>query len=162
VAGAYNTMSFELSLDSPLTAILLVGIGAFALFVSWRYSRIAAQTPSWIQVHAVILRARAKESGDGYVPDIAYRYTIDGKEYESSQVSIFFVYSTSLEGVRRKAHRYVATQQVIAYVNPTDHSQAVLVPGPQNVEALVFAAAGLLFMAAGAYAAVAYVTGSGD
>jgi hypothetical protein len=55
------------------------------------------------------------------------------------------------------AHRYVATQQVVAYVNPIDHSQAVLIPGRQPVTALTVVLIGLLFIAGGAYAPVNYI-----
>jgi Protein of unknown function (DUF3592) len=151
-------MSIEFSLGSPLGALLCTAFGGLVIYLSWRYSRVARKTSGWTPVPATILRARAREKGDEYEPDIAYRYAIEGKEYESSQVSIFFFYATSLEGARRKAHKYFATQQVVAYVDPADHSQAVLIPGAQPYEALALCILGLLFLAAGVYGAFSYMT----
>ncbi|HYK00165.1 MAG TPA: DUF3592 domain-containing protein [Thermoanaerobaculia bacterium] len=148
-------MSFEFSVASPFAllvfSLVLSVMGCFLIYWSWRHSRIARETSGWTPVPATILRARAKERAEGYEPDIAYHYAIGGKEYESSQVSIINFYGTSLEGARRKAHRYVATQRVIAYVNPADHSQAVLIPGAQPIEASILFILGLLFAAGGAY-----------
>jgi hypothetical protein len=160
-------MSFEFSLDSPFAllgfSLGLSVMGCFLIYWSWRYSRVARETSGWTPVSATILRARAreKEREEEYEPDIAYRYAIGGKEYESSQVSIFYFYGTSLEAARRKAHRYSATQRVVAYVNPADHSQAVLIPGAQPIAALVLFVLGLLFVVVGGYLVVESLTSSG-
>jgi hypothetical protein len=153
-------MSFEISL-SPLPELALAGMGCYLLYWSWRGARVARETSRWTPVTSTILRARAKVKDDGYEPDIAYRYTIGGKDYESSQVSIFFAHGTTLEAVRRKAHKYSATQRVIAYVNPANHAEAVLEPGPQPFHAAVAFMIGLLFIAIGGWMLVKELFGIG-
>lgn len=157
-------MGIEFSIDSLFTwlvfSLALMIMGGFLIHWSWRHSRVARATSGWTPVPATILRARAKEQENGYEPDIAYRYAIGGKEYESSQVSIISVYGTSLEAARRKAHRYVANQRVVAYVNPADHSQAVLIPGAQPFAASILFLLGLLFAIGGGYLLVDALTSS--
>ncbi|MGZ4808755.1 MAG: DUF3592 domain-containing protein [Thermoanaerobaculia bacterium] len=76
---------------------------------------------------------------------------MDGERYESSHIRVFTAYWTSLNGARRVANRYYATQQVTAYVDPSDRTQAVLIRGPQMRFVLVVASASVVLAAAGAY-----------
>lgn len=149
-------MGIEISADTPIGSIIVgVAMLVFACvgwYAAWKGRRTANSTSHWLPVDAKILRARATQDSDGnWSPDIAYEYVIEGVCYESSRVRIFAANRASLTGARAAAHRYYATQRVTAYVNPADHSQAVLSPGPQTGFAVVVAVASLGIAASGVY-----------
>jgi hypothetical protein len=149
-------MGIEVGSDTPLGSII-VGVamlvfGCVGCYFAWKGGLAANATREWQPVDAKILRARAAQTGHGeWSPDIAYEYVIDGERYQSSQVRIFTANRSSLKGARAVAHRYHATQRVIAYVDPSDHSQAVLIPGPQRAFALVVALASFALAVGGIY-----------
>ena len=149
-------MGIEVGSDTPLDSLIagatMLLFGCAGCYFAWKGSLTASATSKWRPVDAKILRARAVQKDDGdWKPDIAYEYVIDGERYESSQVRVFEAYLDSLEGARKFAHQYFATQQVTAWVDPSDHTQAVLVQGPQRVFAFVVAALSIAFGAAGTH-----------
>jgi hypothetical protein len=149
-------MDIEVGSDTPLGSII-VGVvmllfGCAGWYFAWKGALAASASSEWRPVDAKILRARATRNTHGeWSPDVAYEYVIDGERYESSQVRIFTANRTSLKGASAFAHRYHATQRVVAYVDPSDHSQAVLIPGPQRAFALVVASASFALAAGGTY-----------
>ncbi len=149
-------MGIEVGSDTPLGSIIVgVGMllfGCVGCYFAWKGGLAAKATSGWQAIDAKILRARAIENADGgWSPDVVYEYVINGKRYESSQVRIFTANPTSLKGARAVAHRYHATQRIKAYVDPSDHAQAVLIPGPQAGFALVAASASVALAAGGTY-----------
>ena len=149
-------MGIEVGSDTPLGSII-VGVvmllfGGAGGYFAWKGSLAASASSEWQPVDAKILRARATRNAHGeWSPDIAYEYVVAGERYESSQVRIFTANRTSLQGARAVAHRYHATQRVTAYVDPSDPTQAVLIPGPQRGFALMVASASVLLVAGGTY-----------
>jgi hypothetical protein len=149
-------MGIEVGSDTPLGSII-VGLvmllfGGAGWYFAWKGGLAASASSEWQPVDAKILRARATQNAHGdWSPDVAYEYVIAGERYESSQVRIFTANRTSLQGARAVAHRYHATQRVTAYVDPSDHMQAVLIPGPQRSFALVVVSASVALAAGGTY-----------
>ena len=149
-------MGIEVGSDTPLGSIIVGAVmflfGCAGWYFAWKGKLAASASSKWQPVDAKILRTKATQNADGdWSPDVVYEYAIAGERYESSQIRIFAANRTSLQGARAIAHRYHATQRVAAYVDPSDHAQAVLIPGPQRAFALVVASASVVLAAGGTY-----------
>ncbi|MDX1616841.1 MAG: DUF3592 domain-containing protein [Candidatus Promineifilaceae bacterium] len=60
------------------------------------------------------------------VPDIRYKYSVDGVEYSGEQLS----YGAGTGSTESVLARYQPESTVKVYYDPADPSEAVLVPGP--------------------------------
>jgi hypothetical protein len=69
--------------------VLFIGLGAW-LFIPGLL-RLLRPNPErrWPQVEGVVLQSRIKESGNdfGYLPDLSYDYTIEGRIYTCTKVA---------------------------------------------------------------------------
>ncbi len=77
---------------------------------------------------------------------IAYRFTVDGHEYEASQFS-FAVQSAMLVHAKRLLVEYPVGRKVQVHYDPSNPSSAVIQTGPSGWK--LFAASGAVFVAAG-------------
>jgi len=143
-------MSIAAAFESLFPAIAIVG-GVAGILAGIYAHRRASATSSWFPVTAKILRSRVVRDGKYYAPEVSYRYTVDGTEYESSQLRIVTFSSTVRSPAVDVVSRYPPTSCATAYVDPLNHQEAVLEPGPQPLAALGFIASGLLFLAFGVY-----------
>lgn len=64
--------------------------------------------------------------GTSFHPEIVYRYSVGGKEYQSSRYFFTGEGWPDRESAQKVIERYPANAQVQAYVNPNDPSEAVL------------------------------------
>jgi len=113
----------------------LVGVGvlAFALRRTLRLMRLARESKTWPTVVGKVLRSRVRERSvlqSGYIAHVAYRYTVQGVDFESESVSHFppgeyFTREDAMESITR----YVTNEPVTVYYCPTEPSRAVLEPG---------------------------------
>jgi Protein of unknown function (DUF3592) len=135
-----------------LLDVLACFVGLAVICAAPYVFRKSADTVSWIPISAKILRSKVVPTENGPAPEVWYRYVIEGREYECSNVRLHYL--TSSFGRTRAAatvSRYPPTAQVLAYVNPGKHSEAVLEPGAQPEAALFLAAVGAMFLVIGGY-----------
>ena len=143
-------MSIVAAFQSLFPALSIVG-GVFSILSGIHAYRWAIATSSWLPVPAKILRSRVVWDGRYYAPEVAYRYTVDGREYESPQLRIVSFSSNIRSVALGVVSRYPATSSATAYVDPANHEEAVLEPGPQPLAALGFLATGIVLLGFGVY-----------
>jgi hypothetical protein len=132
-----------------VSAILAVVVGAATVVVTLARSFGSNPREHWIPVPGRVVRSSIVWSGEGYQPDIAYRYVIDGIEYESSSVSPGASETSFRSLARKRAARYPEGANVIVYVNPGSPSAALLETQMPQLGLLAFFVGGLLVMAIG-------------
>ena len=116
-----------LEIVSVAAAIIMV-----ILFVakSVEISKKQKLSRSWIPVSATIVQSEVTSHGDQYYPRIEYKYAIDGKKYKCRRIRINeswnFSFASQAEEVIRS---YKISARVTAYVNPENHTEAILEPG---------------------------------
>jgi hypothetical protein len=124
-------------------AIFVVGGGALiALYMNHRAA--AEESLSWPRVPAVIERAEvvqrdSQEGGSDFV--VAYRYSIDGRDYHGSRVA-FGTHSNSER--RAREARYRRGLPVEVSVDPRDPANAVIEPGQRPGSFYLAIAGGLM------------------
>ena len=90
------------------------------------------QSKSWPTAKGQILVRELRRSGDSALdklPHIEYRYVVDGKSYQSQRIR-FGGYSPD-QGEGEEVLEKFSSDEVTVCYSSTDHSQAVLEPGPQ-------------------------------
>ena len=110
-----------------LIAVILGSLACF--YTGYRPWSLAATAEQWKEIPCSILSSGMKEysneNGVSYAPDIRYSYEVDGKIYESRRVFL-----VSLGGnettVKRFLGKYPVGSSASAFVNPNDHTEAVL------------------------------------
>jgi len=139
-----------IALCSITVGITCVWSGAGAL-------RRAHNGPPRQPVPGKILRSRVVRKGSYYAPEVAYRYVADGREYESSTIGAIGVSSSFKRMAQDVVDRYHATQSVVVFVDPRDHSNAMLEPGDEQLAALVGIVVGLLVTCFGVFWLLAHL-----
>ena len=149
-------MSFEFESDAlwfqyawAIGAIIVGAVVAIGSVLAERRSRRAAT--EWIPTPAKVLRTGARRSNEVWLPEVWYRYVIDGAEYESANLSGIETGWSSRRSALRRARVYKPTEQVTVYVNPNDHKEAFLQPGPQPLAMAFGVGGGLLFVSIGTW-----------
>ncbi|MEW6111716.1 MAG: DUF3592 domain-containing protein [Thermodesulfobacteriota bacterium] len=130
-------------------AILAILVGSATVLVTLARSLGSNPREHWIPVPGRVVRSSTMWSGEGYQPDIAYRYVIDGIEYESSSVSPGISETSFRSLARKRAARYPEGADVIVYVNPASPSDALLETQIPQIGLLAFFVGGLLMVAVG-------------
>ena len=89
-----------------------------------------ASSARWTAVSARIISLRIDDRpsalGVNWVPHITYSYSVAGRQYQSSRVSVAGLAWTSREEANAFLARYVGHADVLAYYNPKQPSEAVL------------------------------------
>lgn len=90
---------------------------------------VAAQ--SWPEVPCTIVESHVAESSDSdgttYKVAVTFNYLHEGRELTSSRYDFTDFYSSGFDGKAKIVARYPAGSRTVAYVNPSDPSEAVLV-----------------------------------
>lgn len=139
-----------------LTAL---GIG----FSIWGYGvmKIAKSSLNWPTTQALIVHSQIKStsvSGEveyQHSADIAYRYTVNGKEYASNKIIVGDYSSNSSSRAKKIIRRYRKGSYVEAYYNPEKPSEAVLIPGGSMLIYVPFGF-GILAVCSGVVALIYY------
>lgn len=112
--------------------LILIGVVVF-YFLGGTFLQ-AYTSPSWPTVQGQVIHSEVAlhRDSDGdrmYSPDIAYNYTVNSQQYDSSQVGMLDG-STSIRGtVQDTVKRYPSGTTVTVYYDPEDPANAVLEPG---------------------------------
>ncbi|MCA9270730.1 MAG: DUF3592 domain-containing protein, partial [Planctomycetales bacterium] len=146
----------------PLGGLILGALFAvIGYFVAFTFGKPildnANASRDWPSAPGVITRsevATARSNGKTmYSFDVVYRYSVDGREFTSSNV--FFGgngSSSHSTGAHKVAARYPRGGKVDVYYDPSEPANAVLEPGAHWQSYAVFGA-GLIFLVVGALAA---------
>jgi len=137
----------------PTPFIAVLTIAAFGLtFMGLKDIWQAAWSTTWPTTAAVIIRSditrRHEDSGDDFVPDIEYRYRVEGREMTSKGIRAGTTVTHTRKVARSLANEYHAGQLVMIAYDPADASNALLEPGlhKQTFVVLVFGLMTLMFM----------------
>jgi hypothetical protein len=137
---------------NPITlgiVFALIGGAIFFLF-AWPPLQYANTSKSWPTVPGTITRSEVKvwkrDGNTHYEPDIAYSYTVEGKKYTSSRITVG---DGSLDNNVSKAKRlqaeYPVDKEVNVYYDPDLPESAVLQPGTKSGDLMLAGISALFF-----------------
>lgn len=148
-----------------LAAIL--GFLSFGGISYWTWTEAEAQK-NFVPVEATILESRVHQflksstsssrsstSTTHYEARVRYTYEIEGEQYESDAIGFLSGSSSDPSGARETVARYPNGATVEAYVDPQDHSDAVLELGIAPWFTAAFAGAAILWL--GIWETIAWV-----
>ena len=129
-------------------AFALLGL---ALLTNQEAGFLSPTAPAWwpaTSARIVSLRIDEKLSGRGvhWTPQVIYRYSVAGRQYQSSRVSITPLHWTSREEANSFLARYVGHTEVSAYYNPRQPDQALLEKQDTRVDTATFVGALLIVL----------------
>lgn len=111
---------------------LVAGLGMLAFFVWPIYKTIVARA-SWTEVPCEILESGVGSHSDGdgttYSVDVRYRYSVDGRSYESDRYRFLQGSSSGHEGKARVVESLPPGTVTTCRVDPRDPAEAVLFTG---------------------------------
>ena len=115
--------------------LLFIILGGFVFFM-WGLPpmKYAAASKEWPAVQGKITRSEVdtyrKDGKTQYLPDIAYTYTVEGRNYSSSKVTVGDPPSTSnISPAKRLQAEYPVGNEVEVYYDPGVHSSSTLKTG---------------------------------
>jgi hypothetical protein len=114
---------------------LLCGLvlGYFTVLQPWQNSQAAqrwVETPC--QIFSSVQKVYPGSKSPTYGVDISYQYQVDGQTYQSSQYDFTFNSIFNAANSYEIVSHYPPFMQTVCYVNPQNHSEAVLNRGFQN------------------------------
>jgi hypothetical protein len=146
--------------------LLFILIGGFVFFM-WGLPplKYANASKAWPSVPGEITRSEVetyrKDGKTQYLPDIAYKYNIDGKNYTSSKVTVGDPpYTSNISPARRIQSEYPVGKSVDVYYDPEVPSSSALKPGIQKNDILlaviigIFPLLGILILVSGVRAKI--------
>jgi len=123
--------------------LVFIIIGGFAFFM-WGLPpmQYANASKSWLSVPGEITRSEVdtyrKDGKTQYLPDIAYTYTVEGRNYTSSKITVGDPPSTSnISPAKRLQAEYPVGEEVTVYYDPEVHSSSTLKTGIQKNDILL-------------------------
>ena len=138
---------------NPVTLGIIFAIigGAIFIFFVLPPLQYSATSKSWPSVSGTITRSEVKiwkrDGNTHYEPDIAYSYTVEGKKYSASKITVG---DGSLDNNVSKAKRfqaeYPAGKEVDVYYDPELPESAVLQPGTKAGDYLLAGIAAIFFL----------------
>ena len=85
---------------------------------------------SWVETPCEVISSRVVESHDDdgttYRPEIVYKYTYQGKNYESKRYDFFEVSSSGRSSKQKVVRDHPPGKKTVCYVDPTDPQKAVI------------------------------------
>lgn len=129
-------------------SIAALGVTFMGLKDIWQ----ASWSATWPVTTAIITRSdidrRHEDSGDSFVPDIEYRYRVEGRDLTSKGLRAGTPVTHSRKVARSLANEYQAGQLVMIAYDPADASNALLEPGlhKQTFAVFVFGSMIVMFM----------------
>ncbi|HPR73287.1 MAG TPA: DUF3592 domain-containing protein [Bacteroidales bacterium] len=123
--------------------LLFILIGGFVFFM-WGLPplKYSCASRAWPSVPGEITRSELetyrKDGKTQYLPDIAYKYNVDGKDYSSSKVTVGDPpFTGSISPAKRIQSEYPVRKSVDVYYDPEVPSSSALRPGIQKNDILL-------------------------
>ena len=140
-------------------------IGVVVLVVGLWMRASAAERATWPTAEGTVLStsisSERKRTGTRkkrrtktmYTAHVRYRYTVDGKRYESRKIGPSQSSTSSRSSAQAVLDRYPSGSKIQAIYNPDDPREAYLEPGGGGFALILILAGGLLLAGGGAVAA---------
>jgi hypothetical protein len=114
----------------PFALIFMAVGGAIFWFVTFVPVLKVVQSQTWPEVPCTIVESHVDENSDSdgttYKVAVTFNYRYEGRELTSSRYDFTNFYSGGYSGKAEVVARYPAGSRSVAYVNPSDPSEAVL------------------------------------
>jgi hypothetical protein len=113
-------------------ALIFMGVGgALFWFLTLRPVLRVLDAQTWPEVPCTVVESHVAESSDSdgttYKVAVTFNYLYEGRELTSSRYDFTDFYSSGYEGKAEVVAGYPAGSRTVAYVNPSNPSEAVLV-----------------------------------
>ncbi|MBN2533018.1 MAG: DUF3592 domain-containing protein [Spirochaetales bacterium] len=136
---------------------LVVGIIFLCIVIFVHTSSL--QTFSWEITDGLILSASIIQRLDSdnqieYYPEVSYSYSIEGKEYRSTRISLFQVGNGTKSEAATIVNRYPTGKNITVYYDPQNPGNAVLVRGISPFVMTILYILVVIVLAAGIIAAI--------
>jgi len=145
-----------------LIALGIVWIGLARWLYARKNARVARAHAGWTSVEGEVVRAGVRQASREYehgshtefLPDIGYRFTVEGKEYEGDCFDLARRHAFSKEeGARKLIGAYRAGARVPVRYDPANPSDnALTVTSPHHAGQWAITAVGLVFIGLGIFA----------
>jgi len=113
------------------SVFLLAGLVATAVLLVQPVARVC-QARHWRPTPCTVvtseIRTHRDSDGNTYSVRIVYRYTVNGRQYQSDRYDFAGISSSGYRSKKAIVQRYPPGQETICYVNPRDPTDAVLEP----------------------------------
>ncbi len=143
---------------NPITLGLIFAIVGGAIFFVFALPPLqyASTSKSWPTVPGIVSRSEVsvwkKDSQTHYQPDIAYSYTIDGKKYSSSKITVGEPpLDNNVSKAKSVQAKYPVGKEVKVWYDPELPESAALEPGIKTGD-IMLASISILFFAVGLFA----------
>jgi hypothetical protein len=137
---------------NPVTMGIIFALVGAAIFFFFALPPLqyAATSKSWPSVPGTITRSEVKVwKSDGnthYEPDIAYSYSVEGKKYSSSKITVGDgALDNNVSKAKRLQAEYPAGKEVDVYYDPDLPESAVLQPGTKSSDLMLAGISALFF-----------------
>ena len=137
---------------NPITMGIILAIigGAIFIFFALPPLQYAATSKNWPSVPGTITKSEVqvfkRDGNTHYQPDIAYSYTVDGRKYSASKITVG---DGSLDNNVTKAKRlqaeYPVDKEVDVYYDPDLPESAVLQPGTKSGDLMLAGISAIFF-----------------
>jgi Protein of unknown function (DUF3592) len=115
----------------PFGLVFMVAGGAILWFLTFRPVLRVLDAQTWPEVPCTVVESHVEESSDSdgstYKAVVTFNYLYEGREFTSSRWDFTDFSSSGYEGKAEVVARYPAGSRAVAYVNPSNPSEAVLV-----------------------------------
>ena len=136
----------------PFFSIFII-TGAFLSYKTFSTIQKARAIENWPSAEAEIAYSKLIDTSDSesnsWEVEISYRYRVGGIDFENSSIHPGYS-SSSADGHRGLYQKLSESKRVLAYYNPSDHSESYLITGNFGFHKAAFFG-GLLFFSAGIF-----------
>jgi hypothetical protein len=131
-------------------------LGVSLLYYSLNRLMLINQSQNWAEASGLVISSKVCRSegikSTSYSPNIVYRYEVNGKDYESKQITFGFVKGDESEAIE-KVSLYSAGSQVKVYYNPSSPEQSCLETGGSKAGFAIPIGLSIIFMVGGIWGA---------
>lgn len=113
-------------LEYTFVGVVFIGIAFLGLWLVHSLSLPDKNTRAWRENSCRIVQSQASATDMGYYFTAKYEYSVDGRVYTSTRYSREKTRFENIAEVDALAQKYPAGVQRSCYVNPKNHSEAVL------------------------------------
>jgi hypothetical protein len=114
----------------PFSLVFMVAGGAMFWFLTLRPVLRVLDAQTWPEMPCTVVESHVEESSDSdgttYKAVVTFTYAYKGRDYTSSRYDFTNFYSSGYDGKAKLVARYPAGSRTVAFVNPSNPSEAVL------------------------------------
>ena len=141
-------------MDGLELTLWVLACGAFAIPLivgGLKHVRLVRESSSWVSTIGRIVRADIRKDDEGYLlPEVEYRYTVDGTEYTSDVISFRPTRAANFttKPARSVLQRFPVGSEVVVFFDPSRPESACLERDGKGTMVLLFASAILVVVVA--------------